>query len=166
MMSKKTYHYTTLFHLAFLLVLIVFQGCKTETGDKLNSSDEEKILLKSVEEFNLAFKEGNIEQLETLITENYVHTNGNSKSINKTTWLAYLEKRKLEIDNGNLVINSYAIEEVEIELRDDMAIVTGKIVTSSTKSGEYQENEYRITNVWIKEEGNWKRAGFHDGKIN
>ncbi len=165
-MSKKTNLYTKSLHLTFLLVFIVFQSCKTETGHKQNSSEEEKILLKKVEDFNLAFKECDIEQLETLITENYLHTNGNSRSIKRNAWLGYLEKRKLEINNGNLVVNTYDMKEAEIELYDDMAIVTGKIVTSSTKSGEYQENEYRITNIWIKEEGNWKRAGFHDGKIN
>ena len=163
-MNKKTNLYSKSFHLTFLLVFIVFQSCNTE--HKLNSSEEEKILLKRVEEFNFAFKECDIEQLETLITENYLHTNGNSRSIKRNTWLEYLEKRKLEINNGNLVVNTYDMKEIEIELYDDMAIIIGKIVTSSTKSAEYQENEYRITNIWVKEDGNWKRAGFHDGKIN
>ena len=165
-MSNKTNLYTKAFRLSILLVIIVFQSCKTETGHKLNSSEEETILLKRVEEFNLAFKECDIEQLETLITENYLHTNGNSRSIKRNTWLGYLEKRKLEINNGNLVVNTYDMKEVEIEIYDEMAIVTGRIITSNTKSGENQENEYRITNIWVKEERNWKRAGFHDGKIN
>ena len=165
-MSQKTDLYIKSLHIPFVLFFIVFLGCKTETGHQQNSSEEEKTLLKSVEEFNLAFKECDIEKLKTLITENYLHTNGTSKSIKRNAWLGYLEKRKLEINNGNLVVNTYDMKEVEIELYDDAAIVTGKIVTSSTKSGEYQENEFRITNIWVKEEGNWKRAGFHDGKIN
>ena len=46
----------------YLIIFIVSQGCKTETGQKLNSSEEEKILIERVEEINLAFKECDIER--------------------------------------------------------------------------------------------------------
>ena len=46
-----------------------------------------------------------------------------------------------------------------------MAIVTAKISFSTIKLGEQKENEFRITNVQVKEEGTWKRAGFHDTRI-
>lgn len=57
------------------------------------------------------------------------------------------------------------MRDIDIVQYDDLAIVTAKIVISIVKSGRDHENEYRTTNVWIKEEGDWKRAGFHDGKI-
>ncbi len=80
--------------------------------------------------------------------------------------MAYLQKRKQEIVDGSLVVNRYNMSEVEVELFDDMAIVSAKISTSSLREpGEDQINEYRVTNIWVKETGNWKRAGFHDGKI-
>ncbi len=168
-LNTKNYsssQYSKLFYLALLLIFMIFQGCKPEAVNKLNPIEEEKILLEKVNDFNQAFKECDIEALETLITENYLHTNGNSRVIRKDAWLEYLKKRKLEISSGNLVVNTYDMKEVEIELHNDMAIVTGKIIiSSSTKLGEHNDHEYRITNIWVKEEGNWKRAGFHDGKI-
>ena len=164
-MSNEINLYSKFYYLFFLIIFIIHQGCRTETAHKPDSLEEEKILIERVEEFNLAFKECNIEQLETLVTENYLHTNGNSRSIKRDAWLEYLEKRNLEIKRGNLVVNTYDMSEIEIVLYEDMAIVTGKISTSFIKSGEYLKNEYRITNVWVNEDGSWKRAGFHDGKI-
>ncbi len=126
---------------------------------------EEKILLKSIEDFNLAFKKSDIEKLESMITDRYVHTNGNSKSIDKNTWITYLYKRKKDIESKNLIVNSYEMKETEIQLHNNTAIVTGKIVVSNTKNGELIENQYRVTNIWIYKNNQWKRAAFHDGKI-
>lgn len=163
-MREKIILFSKLNYLLFLILFIVVHSCKTETSHNLDSSDEEK-LKERIEELNLAFKECDIQQLKSLITKNYLHTNGNSRVIRREKWIAYLEKRNLEINSGNLVVNTYDMKEVDIEIYDDMAIVTGKIATSFIKSGEHQEIEHRITNIWVKEEGKWKRAGFHDGRI-
>ncbi|MCP4460685.1 MAG: nuclear transport factor 2 family protein [Cytophagales bacterium] len=147
------------------VIPIVFLGCIGGNLQNAASTNEEEVLLARINEFNLAFKSCDIELLKSMISENYQHTNGNSKSITKEAWFDYLEKRKLNIESSELTMTSYEMTEVEMEVYDDMAIITGKISTSSVKLGEEQENEYRITNVWIKEAGSWKRAGFHDGKI-
>ncbi|MFY0602680.1 MAG: nuclear transport factor 2 family protein [Flavobacteriaceae bacterium] len=122
-------------------------------------------LIKTMNEFNKAFKDGNVIILESMITENYTHTNGNSKSIGKKEWINYLRKREKEIKSGNLEVIEYKMNEMEIELFENIAIVTGKIIVSNKEKGEIKKSEYRITNIWVDENGNWKRAGFHDGKI-
>ncbi len=148
------------FKLSIFLVLMIGNVQLVTSQEK-----EEKILLKSIENFNLAFKKGDVEKLESMITDQYVHTNGNSKSIDKNTWITYLYKRKKEIENKDLIVNSYEMRETEIQLHNNTAIVTGKIVVSNTKNDELIENQYRVTNIWVYKNNQWKRAAFHDGKI-
>ncbi|MGB5820669.1 MAG: nuclear transport factor 2 family protein, partial [Saonia sp.] len=131
-----------------------------------NTSTTEKMILERVEELNDAFKEGDVEKLKSMVTEDYWHTNGSSAPIGKSDWLAYLKNRSEEIKNGDLTVNSYDMEEARVKIYGTTAMVTAKIIVSTSKSGERRENEFRTTHLWIKENGNWKRAGFHDGKIN
>lgn len=122
-------------------------------------------LSEAIRKFNKAFQDGNNEVLESMVTENYLHTNGNSKSIGKKDWFNYLTKREKEIKSGSLEVLEYKLDEMKMEFSGNLAIVTGKISVTIKKKEGIQKNEYRITNIWISESGKWKRAGFHDGKI-
>lgn len=158
-MEKNTY----MKPISLLLSLLLFAitgACKKE-----NTLEAERALLQSVDKFNIAFKENNIEVLDSMVTENYQHTNGNGKPIGKSEWLGYLQKRGAQIKNGTLTIHSYEMLDAQLTLFGEVGVVTSKISVQSTNLGAYRENEYRTTNVWVKEDNLWKRAAFHDGKI-
>ncbi|MBG6128639.1 hypothetical protein IWQ47_000671 [Aquimarina sp. EL_43] len=131
----------------------------------INSISDKLELARTITIFNTAFKEGNITRLESLITDKYQHTNGTSKSIGKTAWLKYLKNRKKDIDDSNLVVTRYEMKETQLELYDNFAIVTAKIITSDIRDGKPKESQYRVTHVWVKDGSLWKRTGFHDSKI-
>ena len=156
---------TLLFSMSLFLILTCLPSCNDKDTQNQDPSLQKEMLLKRVEEFNNAFKLGDIEKLESMITEDYVHTNSNSKSIGKTEWVNYLKKRKAALDDGTLKVENYIMDDTEVVIHDDMAIVTGKISFTSIRSGERKDNEIRITNVWVKEGQEWKRAGFHDTRI-
>ena len=122
-------------------------------------------LRQTIDKFNQAFQEGSVEVLESLITQDYLHTNGSSKSIRKETWLNYLRKREKEIEEGVLKVISYGMDEVEIELYGKAAIVSGRVRVENKRNEEIREQQYRVTHLWIKKSDGWKRAAFHDGKI-
>ena len=149
----------------YFLGLILIQSCSSKTNNAPGSGEEKEELLARIELFNSAFQKGEVEKLELMITNNYLHTNSSSKSIGRNDWVAYLKKRKKDLANGDLIVDNYKMDETQIEMYDDMAIVTAKISFSSKKYGELKESEIRITNVWVKEGGVWKRAGFHDTRI-
>lgn len=130
----------------------------------INSVSDKLELARTITTFNTAFKEGNVAKLESLITDNYRHTNGTSKSIGKNAWLEYLKKRKKDIDDGRLVVTNYDMKETQLELYENFAIITAKIITTDIKERNPIENQYRVSHVWIKEGNIWKRAGFHDSK--
>nr|WP_321237509.1 nuclear transport factor 2 family protein [uncultured Psychroserpens sp.] len=155
-----------LFKILFtIIILFNFLNCKDKSTTHKDSKITEDSLLETIEKFNNAFQEGNVSIIESMVTENYIHTNGNSKAIRKKDWLNYLKKREKKIKSGNLEVIEYKMNEIEIEFYNKIAIVTGKIFVSNKEKEDIKNSEYRITNIWVNENGKWKRAGFHDGKI-
>ncbi len=61
-------------------------------------------LSNTIREFNQAFAKYDVDLLNDWTTENYLHTNGNSKPIEKGDWLSYLRKRRNKMEEGLLVI--------------------------------------------------------------
>ena len=165
--NKPKLEHMKFFKTLLIIVAIAFNVFNCSNEKKTNNEviiTEEK-LLQTIDKFNRAFKEGNIIVLKTMIAENYLHTNENSKAIRKKDWFNYLNKREKKIKSGHLEVIEYKMDEMEIEFYENTAIVTAKIAVSNKENGEIQKSEYRVTNVWVIENGNWERAGFHDGKI-
>ena len=150
------------FLLVCLLLPLLFVTCKQKERSKEELKQE---LIQTVAEFNEAFKRGDEALIESFIAKNYLHSNGTSAAINRKTWLNYIGRREQQLKNGELVIQHYQMTDQKVLVYDDFGIVTGKVsVTGINKNGDFN-NVYRVTNVWVKEKGKWKRTGFHDGKI-
>lgn len=152
-------------YLFLVCIIFSFQACQNKPLTSFSSEGQKQELLTALKTFNQAFQRSDLPTILSMITPDYVHTNGHSKAIGKEQWVNYLRKRDLEIKSGELEIVDYKMEEVQVIHHADMAIVTAKVGVVSKREGEIRENEYRVTNVWKYEGGNWKRAGFHDGKI-
>lgn len=125
----------------------------------------EEALRTAIEKFNTAFQQGDVATLDAMITENYSHTNGTSKVIGKETWLNYIKKRFEDISAGKIKVLDYTMDELNIHLLENSAIVTAKIQVTTQQQDSVYKNAYRVSNIWTFTKGSWKRAGFHDGKI-
>ena len=100
-----------------------------------------------------------------MLTEDYQHSNSYYKAIGKETWLEYVGQRKADLDSGEMELLDYALDQEQIQLIGNTGILSGRISVESRLGADTTKAAYRITNVWIKEEGKWKRAAFHDGRI-
>ena len=149
------YHHLPLFISLFVL------SCQQNQPAQLPADE----LPKALETFNSAFATGNLDILDSLTMDNYMHTNSSSKAITKEDWFNYLLKRKERLESGNLEVLDYTLEEEKLTYHGTTAIVTGKVNVATRDSSGIKRNQYRITNVWVWDKGQWKRAGFHDGKI-
>ncbi|MEM9077792.1 MAG: nuclear transport factor 2 family protein [Bacteroidota bacterium] len=143
----------------FVLFGICMLSCQTE-----KKVDHES-LKTAIETFNRAFSKGDLVVLDSMITPNYLHTNSSSKVIGKESWFNYLEKRNKRLESGEIEVLDYTLDETKIEYHGNSAIVTGRVTVMTKDSLGTKQNQYRITNLWVYENGKWKRAGFHDGKI-
>ncbi len=144
----------------FFMVVLSVLSCQ----DSAVQPDEPG-LLEALETFNQAFANADVETLDQMITSNYIHTNSNSKSFGREPWLNYLKGRQSKIADGTLTVQEYRLDDREIAFHGNTAIVTGKIVMSGVEDSNTFSREIRVTNIWVNEKGQWKRAGFHDTRI-
>ncbi|SHG95551.1 nuclear transport factor 2 family protein [Flagellimonas flava] len=151
--------------LFFVFLILCLTPCVSQQSITETREAAKDELLTSIHKFNRAFQNGDVAILESMITSNYVHSNGSSKSFGKEAWVGYLKKRSSKINNGNLEVLQYEMDELELVLHGTSAIVTGRVKVSQKSEGEIVTNSYRVTHLWVRESGKWKRAGFHDGKI-
>lgn len=142
-----------------LALLLGFCQCKNQ------HSPNSEALLAAIDKFNVAFAKGDLTTLDSLTTENYLHTNSSSQVIGKTNWFNYLKKRSEGLKSGDLIVLNYVLDQTKIEFHGSTAIVTGRVTVVTKDSIGSKENQYRITNLWVYKDDHWKRAGFHDGKI-
>lgn len=122
-------------------------------------------LQQALHAFNTAVGRADADALDSLLTTAYLHTNGNQPAIDKNQWMAYLRSRKAQIDKGLLVIDSYQMVDMKVRLYGQAAVVTGRIVVHGLENGGPFDADYRTSQFWVVEEGQWKRAGFHDARI-
>ncbi|MEM7299420.1 MAG: nuclear transport factor 2 family protein [Bacteroidota bacterium] len=144
----------------FILILFLIYSCETK-GESNTIGLEE-----TIKQFNEAFNQGNTDVLSKMITDNYTHTNSSWKSFGKEQWMKYMIKRKEKISKGKLLVDQYVMDELAIEFFEDSAIVTARISTSGVDDGNPFIKQFRVTNLWVLQEGKWLRAGFHDTLIN
>lgn len=112
--------------------------------------------------FAEAFRTGDYETVEAHISDNYVHVNGDGAPYDRVQWLEWYKGYAKEIANGDHVFEDYAVQSLEITRHDDAAYVTGVVRANGERFGEAFTQNIRFTNLWIIENGKWKRAGFHD----
>ena len=147
------------------LLLFLISNCANQHQLPKNTTLLEKELMAAIKRFNTAFKAGDVATLESMITDDYVHTNGTSSPIGKESWLNYLRKRKQDIEDGEFKVLKYTMSEEQAVFHGHTAIVTAKISVVNEKDKILDLQAYRVTNIWVYQDGSWKRAGFHDGKI-
>lgn len=146
--------------------LLLFRlACKAPQQRQPSQEEVKAELREAIDAFNRAFAEADTSQLKTMLTEDYQHSNSYYEAIGKNTWLEYVGQRKADLDSGEMELLNYALDQEQIQVIGNTGILSGRIRVESRLGTDTTEAAYRITNVWIKEEGKWKRAAFHDGRI-
>ncbi|MEO1263760.1 MAG: nuclear transport factor 2 family protein [Bacteroidota bacterium] len=123
-------------------------------------------VLQALEKFSQAYREADTKTLADLLTEKYVHSNSGGAIIRKKSWLNWVASRKKLIDHKNLIYTDYFNEDVVVEIYGDAAVVHGINISEGTERGNPFYKKIAFTHTWIKENDQWKRASFHDSKIN
>lgn len=129
-------------------------------------SNAENALRSAFNKFNDAFLKADSAVLESLLTYNYIHTNGRSGSVlDRPKWLAYIKTRKTDLDSGKLKVGSYSVQNVRVKIFIDSAVITATIFSKGENAGKPFDSKIQITTFWVKIRGKWKRAVFHDSPV-
>ena len=76
----------------FILLSLVLIQCGPEKRPEIQAEEYQATLMSTLQEFNTAFQTGDVDKLASMITSDYIHTNGSSKSFGKESWLKIFEK--------------------------------------------------------------------------
>lgn len=127
------------------------------------AADED--ILDVVRQIGHAYRDADVETLDRLVTESYVHTNSSSPPIGKDAWLRWVESRRQALDEGRLRVLEYETDELQVVRHGDAAIVTGRNRAVAEEDGARKESAIRFTMVFVREGGAWKRAAFQDCRV-
>ncbi len=143
----------------FLILLFTGIACTAPTNDAAEG------LSQTLKVFNEAFAAADTATLASMITEEYSHVNGTSRPYSRREWLGYVAGQRQKLNDGQLTIETYEMDNISITFYEGSAVVTGQVSTSGVEGGIRFEKRFRVTHLWVLEGGRWKRAGFHDGRI-
>ena len=133
---------------------------------KSKNNNYKKDVQAAVENFGRAFLEADVEALRNILTMDYVHVNGRSGTVmNRDEWLSWVKTRRSELENKELQIRDYRVEDIIIKTYENLAIVTGVVYSRGERNGEAFASQVRFTNTWILVDGRWYRAAFHDSPL-
>jgi uncharacterized protein (TIGR02246 family) len=120
----------------------------------MNNQIEE--LNRLVEDWATAELQGDTAFLKSTLADDFVGVGPRGFTLTKEQWLARYEA-------GNLKYESFALDEVEIRSYGDAAVA----VCRQTAEGVYEDEngrydiheEFRVTLVFVKQQGRWLLAG-------
>ena len=136
-------------------VPFVYSQERPITMDK--ASQTEKQILLVIREFGEAWARNDVATLESLLSDEYIHTDYLGKVQNKVEWLEYVRDRKVK---G--IVNKIDFADVKVHLYGDVAVVTGRnmIKGALTEEGKGTATQIRFTQVMLRKPNGWLRAAF------
>ncbi|QTD50504.1 nuclear transport factor 2 family protein [Sulfidibacter corallicola] len=114
------------------------------------------------EAFSNAYRNVDLHRLDAMLADEYLHINNGGKPLDKKAWMNWNRQRRQWLDAGQLKIDRYDTDEIQIVVKGDTAVIVGRIQSAGTRQGKPFEVDIRFTNVWVKRGGTWLRLAFHD----
>ena len=123
-------------------------------------------LERALNAFSAAFVRADEKALDTLLADDYVHTNGGTGSVlDKARWLEYIRTRRAEVASRRLRVDRYESTDVTIRWHGDAAVVSSQVESEGSRDGQPFATRLQVTQVWVRSGGQWRRAAFHDSPL-
>jgi len=151
-MQVKLYH---------ILLLVGFAFSCSQSPSKPNEAG----LIEAVDVFNKAFAEVDTATLSQMLTEGYLHTNSTSGPWKKPGWLSYVAGQRKKLDDGTLTIAEYSMSDMEYQFYGNSAVLSAVVKNVGQEDTLSFSKTFKVTHLWVYQDDTWKRAAFHDGKM-
>jgi ketosteroid isomerase-like protein len=117
-------------------------------------NDQTKELREAIEDWAAAEQRGDAASLEGALAEDFIGIGPRGFLLTKDQWLERHE-------SGKLRYRSLGLDEVQVRLYGDAAVVTGR----QSAEGKYEDfdlrDRFRATLVFVKQRERWMLAGLH-----
>jgi ketosteroid isomerase-like protein len=94
------------------------------------------------------------ETIDELLADDWAVTDPAGRHLTKTEVLA-------ELDSGERKLESGTIDDVNVRLYGDTAVVTGRTLPTGSYQGTSVSVKLRFTDVFVKQNGNWRAVASH-----
>jgi ketosteroid isomerase-like protein len=148
-----------------IVVLVVELVLLAGAVSSASAATVESTILSKVEAFADAFRDGDVETINGLLGATYSHCNSDGSRPTREKWLAWFTTRADDIRAGRFVYDEYRNEDLQIQVHGSVAVVTAVNISAGTRGGTPFSNRLRFTQVWLLEDGEWKRIAFHDSRV-
>lgn len=110
-----------------------------------------------------AYTEADADTIGRLLAEPYSHINNGSEPVLRVDYMAWQRSRQQRASAGTPDPMTFEISNVVVTMHNDTtATATGLGLLEGVRNGEPWSLKFRFTNLWLKTDGEWQRAAFHD----
>ena len=111
--------------------------------------DPAEAVRKLTTDLGTALSQGNADQLEGLLSDGYVHINDLGQLVTKPDIVGGVRQ-------GSVRFTSVNIEEVNVRVYGDAAVITANFIGTNAANGSRSEVQDRVTLVAAREGGDWR----------
>ncbi len=145
----------------FLLHLVGSVSLAQSSDRQSSKISDEAEVRKAVDKFYEAFLAGDLETVKRMTAEDYLQTDVNGKVQNKSAWLdEYYLPIIAQMKTGQFKWDAFERKNIQLRRYGKVAVLIGR--TAFKDSGSGKTRELCFTQVWIKRDGEWQRAVFHN----
>jgi ketosteroid isomerase-like protein len=155
-----------------LYVFLLAIGCaisQAQSPDKKQASttSAESEVQQAIDKYYQAFYAGDVETVKRMTRDDYLQTDVYGNVQDKATWIAeYYIPLAERIKAGGLKLDAPKPSDLQMRRYGNVAVVIGRTtLKSSVVSGQAKPRDLRFTQVWVKSNGEWQRAVYHNAWV-
>lgn len=95
--------------------------------------------------------------LEELLAPEFTFTTGHRGTLDRAEWL--------ETTQSRYVVEEHELEQVDVDLFGDAAVVRSRLRQLGSMDGERRDLTYLLTDVWIRRDGRWQAVARHSSPV-
>jgi len=131
-------------------VYIVLAGAVSATAQEDDAAKVRSLEMKWTD----SYKQRKIDILSSLLSDDFVITVEDGTTYSKTGYITHTADTSVQVKLAEL-------SDLKVHLHGNAAVVTGAYHEKGISNGQAYEYHDRLTDVWMKREGNWQVIASH-----
>ena len=133
------------------LLLLILVTTVAITGIAQPSKDESTLISINRQFIRNFLNNDTVEHNKIIHPSNFLFIGTNGELLNRNEYMQAWAQ-----DYDKTVMPEFDLEEVQVRIFDNMALIVAKTKDKKIKDGEYVTGETRYTDTYVKEKGEWK----------